>query len=298
MRDWRSNGGSTHMQIIRIATSCLWLGLVLAAGFPGVATANGRGPAAVPVPAPVPAPDFAAVFYLRGDIGYNWSDADSFGTEYDVYAPTLREDSGLDEFARYGFGIGRYLARWLRADITIDVRNEITGDADGTAVYISPLTGLQRTDVITDAIRSRTWTGLVNGYVDLPMGHAFTPYIGAGVGLVLHTFSRTLNQTITCTDAAVTDCDPDTAGVQTAGFQVASFAGSGKDYAFALAAAVMVGASYDISHNTKFDFGYRALFLDGADFALGVGAGNPNQHVIIPDQTVHELRVGLRFDIE
>jgi opacity protein-like surface antigen len=290
------------MQIIWMMTSCLWLGLVLAMGFPTVAAANGsgRGPGAVavPVPAPVPVPDFAADYYLRGDISYNFSDADRFQTEYDAYAPTLREDAGLDEFARYGFGFGLYLSRWLRADITIDVRNEITGDAAGTVNYSDPATGLDMQDVISDTIRSRTWTGLVNGYIDLPMGHtAFTPYIGAGVGLVLHTFSRTLAQTITCTDA-VGDCDPNTAGVQPGNVLQATYAGTDKDYSFAFAGALMVGASYDISHNTKFDFGYRALFMDGADFALNVGAGNPNQHVIVPDQTVHELRVGLRFDIK
>jgi opacity protein-like surface antigen len=288
------------MQIIWMMTSCLWLGLVLAVGLPTMAAANGAGrvPAAVPVPAPVPVLDFAADYYIRGDVSYNFSDADRFRTEYDVYAPTLREDAGLDEFARYGLGLGVYLSRWLRADITIDVRNEITGDANGTVVYASPLTGLERTDVIADEIRSRTWTGLVNGYIDLPMGHAFTPYIGAGVGLVLHTLSRTLDQTITCTDASPADCDPDTAGVQTAGATVATYSGTGKDYSFAFAGALMLGASYDVSRNTKFDFGYRVLFLDGADFALNVGASDPNQHVIIPDQTVHELRVGLRFDIE
>jgi opacity protein-like surface antigen len=291
------------MHMFPMVTICLWLGLLLAAGLPTPAAANGgtRAPAAVvvPVPAPAPVPDFAADYYVRIDVSYNWSDTHRFETEYDVYAPTLREDSGLEEFVRYGLGFGLYLSRWLRADVTLDVRNEITGDADGTVVYISPLTGLERTDVITDSIRSRTWTGLVNAYVDLPMGHTtFTPYVGAGVGLVLHTFSRSLNQTITCTDLSVADCDPSTPGVQGTGATVGTYVGSDKDYAFAFAGALMVGASYDVNHNTHFDFGYRMLFLDGADFAINVGAGEPRQHVIIDEQIVHELRIGLRFDIQ
>ncbi len=280
------------MQIIGKRTSRLWLGLVLAAGFATAAEANGTGrgaaSVAVPVPAPAPVPDFAADYYIRLDISYNWSDTQRFETEYDVYAPTLREDAGLEEFARYGLGLGLYLSRGVRADITIDVRNEITGDADDdSVVYIDPVTGLEMEDSIFDEIRARTWTGLVNGYIDLPWGHpTFTPYVGAGVGLVLHSISRTLNQTITCTDALCPGDPPVT------------FAGTDKDYAFAFAGALMVGATYDITPSTKFDFGYRLLYLDGADFSLNVGAGNPNQHVIIDDQIVHELRVGLRFDIE
>jgi opacity protein-like surface antigen len=289
------------MQIVGKRTSCLWLGLVLAAGLATAAEANGTGRGAasvpVPVPAPVPVPDFAADYYIRLDISYNWSDTHRFETEYDVYAPTLREDAGLDEFARYGVGLGFYLSRWLRMDVTLDVRNEITGDADGTVDYVDPVTGLDMQDVIADEIRARTWSGLVNAYIDIPMGHSFTPYIGAGVGLVLHSLSRTLNQTITCTDA-VGDCDPNTGGVQPGNVLQATYSGSDKDWALAFAGALMVGATYDITPSTKFDFGYRMLFLDGADFSLNVGSGNPNQHVIIDDQIVHELRVGLRFDIE
>jgi len=286
------------MQILAMVMTGLWLGVLLAAGLTTPAAANGTSrvpaPVVVPVPAPAPVPEFAADYYVRIDVSYNWSDTHRFETEYDVYAPNLREDSGFDEFARYGLGLGLYLSRWLRADITIDVRNEITGDADGTVTYTSPTTGFQNQDTITDTIRSRTWTGLVNGYIDIPMGHAFTPYVGAGVGLVLHTFSRTLNQTIQCVDPV--DCDPG-APVTPGPTPIATYAGRDKDYAFAFAGALMIGASYDVSHNTHFDFGYRLLYLDGADFAINVGAGNPNQHVIIDDQVVHELRVGLRFDV-
>jgi opacity protein-like surface antigen len=241
------------------------------------------------------------VFYFRIDAAYSFSDSDRFRTDYDVYAPNAREDDGLSQFGRYGIGVGAYFTHWLRGDVTIDVRNEVVGEASTMVSYTDPVMGLAMRDVIADRIRYRNGTLLFNAYADIPVTSRFTPYVGAGVGVVLHSYSRDLAQLINCVDT-LNDCNPATPlfdPPMTHHF----LTGSDKDYAFAFAAALMAGVTTQIWSNTKLDIGYRFLHLDGHEFTHRVfdEVGIPNlittRHVTIPDQNIHELRIGLRIDI-
>jgi opacity protein-like surface antigen len=300
------------MQIMLRGLSAPVIALALACGLSIPAAADGtdyvRAPRGitvaqeaavpVPVPAPIPVAEYAPSYYLRIDAAYCFSDSDRFKTDYDVYAPTAREDDGLGQFGRYGIGFGYYFTPWLRGDVTIDVRNEVVGDAVGDPINYTQ-NGLLMQDQIWDRIRYRNGTLLFNGYIDIPVHARFTPYIGAGVGVVLHSYERSLVQSITCTGANL-DCDlstpliPDGFGTQHL------LIGSDKDYGFALAAALMAGFSFEITHSTKLDLGYRFLHLDGETFTHRVTdfVGNiTTRHLTIPDQNIHELRIGLRFDI-
>lgn len=241
--------------------------------------------AAVPVPAPNPIPDYYGNYYLRLDAAYSWADADRFDTGNDLYNQNRRRDDGLSESGRFGFGVGMYMTKWLRTDVTFDTREEATGYVRDVVTYTSGA-GDDITDTLTDSIRYRNYTGLANLYVDLPFTPKFTPYIGGGVGLVVHSMSRSLNQTVSCVPNLGT-C---------AGYPIDNAVGD-KNYQYALAGALMGGFAYQLSDSIKADVGYRWLHLDGASFSHWVGEQMAFQTVKIPSQNIHEMRIGLRWDI-
>jgi opacity protein-like surface antigen len=263
---------------------------VALAAFAGPALAGGTA-AVVPVPVPNPVPDYYGQYYLRLDGTYAWSNADRFDTGNELYNQGRRRDDGLSESGRFGFGVGMYMTRWLRGDVTFDTRDEATGYVRDTVTYSDGVSVTANvTDTLTDDIRYRNGVGLANLYVDLPVLPRFTPYVGAGVGVVLHSMSRSLRQNVTCAVSATSTCGG------TGGYSIDNQLDD-KDYQFALAAAAMAGFSYQVSDNLKADIGYRWLHLDGASFSQWVGTTYAYQPLRIPDQNIQEVRFGLRWDI-
>lgn len=138
-------------------------------------------------------------------------------------------------------------------------------------------------DTYSDGFTYSNSTGLLNVYADLPVMERFTPYLGVGLGYVRHqlkgrNFSRTTTCEVNC--GGITDSSAST----TAG---------GIDYT--LATALMAGFSFTVWDNTKLDIGYRWLHLAGTTFA-GRSA-SVTENLKLPDQNIHEIRAGVRFDI-
>ena len=283
----------------------LSLGLAIAAGTTLPASAadwnNGdgaarktRGSAAIPVPAPEPVPDYASGYYLRIDGVFSHSDTKNFRSSY----PTVdanRTDSGLDNYGRLGFGAGYYFSRWLRADATFDIRGEVRGKAAGSTDYsvvdagYDPAGSAVFRDTYFDRIRYKNYTAMANLYADIPMGHSFTPYVGAGLGVAIHKSTRLFTNSVDCIDTV--DCDPVAPLRQPGPTTVGGTSISAQDSAYGMAAAAMVGFTYQFSRIGKIDAGYRWLFIDGVDFNHG------GEVLSVPDQNIHELRLGLRYDI-
>lgn len=255
-----------------------------------------RHQAAVPVPAPIPVPETSSGYYLRVDAAYARGDVSKYRTT-DPHADSIRADSYLDNHARYGFGAGYYFNSWLRGDITFDQRGDVESRGNGIVNYTLPNGNLgnsaMRDTFTANSLTSSNSTGLVNAYVDIPVRPGFTPYVGAGIGYVRHQVKAlSYGKTTDCTD--IVDCDP--TAVITAGPQngpTVTTTGGGVDYGLAL--ALMTGFSYNITTNGKLDIGYRWLHLEGTK-VIGRTAGVVH-NLTIPDQNLHELRVGLRYDI-
>ena len=261
--------------------------------------------AAVPVPAPVPVPDVASGYYFRVDAAYSLN---SVGT-YKSDQPTedrYRSDRGLDEFGRYGIGMGYYWSKWFRTDLTLDVRSEVRSTGRGawnrnvasTSVLPGEPTSIQLRDSVYDSFRVKDYTGLVNAYVDIPALPTFTPYIGVGLGVVLHSSrGRDIQRSTTCVD--VVDCDPAGNNIDPAATGLnSSFAFNGsRQREWALATAFMTGFTYKVFPSGKIDFGYRLLHLEGTSFKTPHGTALPGATIKIPDQSISEIRVGYRWDV-
>jgi len=154
----------------------------MAAGTATSAFAGGSfgypGSANVQVPAPIPIPDYANMFYLRGDIGwasYESSDIGETGINF--------TNGSLDDTVSVGAGFGVNFRDKIRGDITAD----FMFDTDVAAT--NPTTGnIHSTDLSSIVV-------LTNLYYDMLGRDRFTPYVGGGIGF-------SYNETDTLTTSA------------------------------------------------------------------------------------------------
>jgi opacity protein-like surface antigen len=284
------------------------IALGLATGFAAPAAAGdmsyGAGlvrhqyPAAVPVPAPVPVPDTDSGYYVRVDGAYVVNDKSKYSSSY-RNDDLVRGESNLNNFVRGGLGMGYKFNNWFRADMTFAVRSNVVSRGKANVDYgVTNDGGLQPAillrDTISDSFTSDNTIGLLNAYLDVPMGPRLTPYIGLGIGFVRHhLWGRTYTRSTSCIDPV--DCDPTNAiNPGATGFSSSATASAG-GHDYALAVAAMFGVAYQVWDHTKIDLGYRWLHLEGTTFQNKTGDKLLN--ITIPDQNNHELRLGLRYEI-
>jgi len=221
---------------------------------------------APPPPPIVQEPVAAGGWYLRGDIGYHWSELR--GTEYITYGPppgtSEFTSTDLDGAVSLGGGIGYQVNRHFRTDLTADYWFD--SDFRGTTAGFCPPD--DRPCTSTDSSAYSALLLMANAYVDLGTYHGITPYVGAGIGGAYVKWDR-LRNTIEGDDF---------------------FHEGGKDWRFAW--SLMAGASYCLTQNLQLDAGYRFTRIEGGElfeFASDVGPGYDD------GLDVHEARAGLRY---
>jgi opacity protein-like surface antigen len=117
---------------------------------------------------PLPPPrafDFNTGWYVRGDLGYNWTRIQGAQSASSFPSPT---DSKLNGAAMAGVGAG-IKTQWARTDLTIDYSLPMKYQG-------SVLTPNDTTAKITAA------SVMFNGYLDLGTWYGVTPYLGGGGG--------------------------------------------------------------------------------------------------------------------
>jgi len=210
-----------------------------------------------------------ARWYVRldGAAGFG-SDIDII--EDDIY-PLVNDD--FETSWSVGGGIGAYLGKNFRGDLTIDWRFE------------SDISGLQT--AWPEVVESRefqveTLLALANLYYDFhgirgggakdgpTMTNRITPYIGAGIGFAHHRTDGGLGETLPGQFSQMGDVTE-------------------TNFAFAL----MAGVNCKINDAMHLDVGYR--YLDMGDLESGhwdntMGLGQ----LEVEDLNVHEIRIGLR----
>jgi opacity protein-like surface antigen len=284
---------------------------------------------AVAVPAPVPVPDYKPSFYFRLDAGIGTisePDISESGYQYGdiingangtpgLTEPTLRDldptdfTSDFSNLSTFGGGVGYYLGGGWRIDATVEKRSNdqaytdsrdswvshgyVDNDVDSqtAAIYTSDLdndgTHYDRTTHlhVTDRTDVDGTVWMANMYYDIGTYRGFTPYVGAGIGFVWNQLDRTHTTTVTSTDNAnPCDCQEEYTTTE-----------SNSADTISLAAAAMVGLSYDVTDITSIDVGYRYLYMGGTDFAMSING--VESRIEIGDQHVHQLRAGLRFNV-
>lgn len=287
-----------------------------------------KGSHAVPVPAPMPVPTMTAQWYFRVDGGVDAGngsiDASESGllfglldtpgdlgpTPFGARSSWLNSD--YDTFATVGVGVGYHWSDRFRTDITFEYRtggeviidgaeryvqhgsNVFYADGYGPNPHDGAGVGTRQVTVATRDITKHTAVfSLINGYYDIAKLHGFTPYIGGGVGLAWHQLNRSHSTSESTCDLSTTPACQTQAARGT-------YTRSEKSHSYALAAAAMAGVSYAFSDSTVLDLNYRYLHIGGTSATTSITDLNgnvSNSRVTIGDAADHQLRAGLRFNI-
>jgi opacity protein-like surface antigen len=214
----------------------------------------------------------ASGWYLRGDAGYSFNrlrGAEFFQGSNDSLVDF--SDTDLKDSFILGAGVGYQINNYLRTDLTFDYmgKSDFRGSTTGFC--------LNGVDTCTSSDRAslKAYSLMANVYVDLGTYAYFTPYVGAGIGASYVKWDKLRNRI--CDDPDVDGCygsDHD---------------GKGK---WRATAAIMAGATVDITCNLKADVGYRFRYIDGGDMFGFASGGGPGKDKGIYS---HEARLGARY---
>ncbi|WP_417803322.1 outer membrane protein [Thalassospira lucentensis] len=201
--------------------------------------------------------------YLRADLGYS-STVDDDGDLLDTRPERDTLDMSPNDSARYQIGAGLSLNSYLRTDITVSYRNNLTEaggyfDPDGAVDPANRLNG--------GAHKTSNWSTMLNLYVD-PFRAAgydtgkFSPYLQGGIG-----WARNKTDNL----------------VFAAGTRV--FGDTHNDLAWQIGA----GLNYAITDQWKIDVSYR--FID-------MGEARGSKTFRRPNGTLREMKREARFDLQ
>ena len=274
--------------------------------------------AGVPVPAPMPVPLTESIWYLRLDIGGAYvgsADVDVLG------GGVLARDADDIPTSIFGeVGIGYRFSKHLRADFTSSFHDsydltdnrtqfyvatlEDVGPADpnppGTPTTLRNFYDVERVDEIQMKQQS---TNLVNIYYDFANDSAFTPYVGAGVGVTYVNTERQTTETATCTSGEVDFPSGIPGATVPGGCNVSAnlpavniITRSEEEHEWLFSGALMAGFSYDFNEYVAVDTGYRVVYSPGtitrtSETIIG------NNRVSWTDFLHHQFRTGVRLKI-
>lgn len=214
------------------------------------------------------APEYAPVevgsgWYLRGDIGYQINE--EYDGERDLNGDYGVVDIDVDSDEKRwtgSLGIGYHLTDWLRSDINVGYipGNEVDVDYDDGG-------NIEHGELSNDA-----WYVMANAYVDLGTYVGFTPYLGAGAG-VLSTKHEA-------------DAHYDNGGFER------DFSDDGRDYEFAY--SLDAGVAYHFTDNLSADLGYQYISAPNAEY---VDVTDLDHYPVREGLDFHQVRIGLRYDL-
>ena len=235
-----------------------------------------------PMPMPTPVVENSGSWYIRGDVGYSFTQMGDIdyvvgpGPGAGGNAMGLLRGNLSDNFM-LGGGVGYDTGHYLRVDLTGDYlfRTNFNGSTTGTCTSAGPGGG-PITCTTTDTASMTALSLLANAYVDIGNWGGLRPYIGAGIGGTHVTWTQLSN----VFNENVTNPDELHAGHA--------------DWRFTY--ALMAGASYDVTDCLALDAGYRYRKVSGGKmFGIGNGAGSITGPGYDRGFDIHDVRLGARY---
>lgn len=232
-------------------------------------------------------------WYIRGDISYDM--ATSMSGTYRTYGPPLNpvySDSDYDNFdlASTGdasIGMGYQFNSWMRADLTAGYWRRGVVGTDTDPAPCDPTNVLAVSCRSDDTTSVRAWEMMANGYADLGTYVGLTPYLGAGAGFAKVSYAQLRNRSF-CVDAA---------GADIGGCGYSALHNGADSWRFTW--ALMAGVSYDLSRNTKLDFGYRYSRTSAGDMfnwdAGSAALGATGMQGKDGGFSQHQFKAGIRY---
>ena len=251
--------------------------------------------------------EFGTGWYLRGDVGGGILEATA-------EANFLDGEAELGTPVSFSAGAGYTFAEGLRAEVSFNQFNnlafstrEATGcgtedhDGDSSPVDVPdgfggllatapiPVTG----ECFLSANGRLSASSLMaNAYADLGTYWGIRPYLGAGVGAAYLTWTDA-NISNMCLGSDSIDCGAG-GGLGSNSLNVDNYE---TQSSWALAANAMLGVSYELSRGLNLDLGYRYTYIGESDVARA--ADNPGEYIDVKvgNLSIHEVRLGLRYEI-
>lgn len=264
------------------------------------------GMAGVPVPAPIPVMESFS-WYVRTDLGYAVKSSGDVTTTPSLGGVSVTQDYDSNEGPFHGgIGFGRYMTNSLRWDVTGDYRGpqktqSYTSHYNATTITAGPTVPVGGTSydshwinnynvARSQEVRMANHTLMMNLYYDFNRGGGFNPYVGIGAGLTAREVRMEFHETGICTQSV-----NDLTGVVVACAEPRlDRSGKPSSVNFGLAAAAMLGFTYEVRKGVLVDTGYRASWQGGNTTVRPQGSGD----VISGSERIdHELRAGLRFNV-
>jgi opacity protein-like surface antigen len=268
--------------------------------------------AAVPVPAPMPIPEYDAEYYVRFDTGAAWiTDGDLSESGYGM---SLRGADDLEPLEFFSIGAGKYLTPNIRAEIAGDLytRGEVLkGQQDLTSIvnFDATTVGATGTDITTYAIERQESvkfeqdTVMLNFYYDFNNSSRFTPYVGAGIGATYRKMTRTVSEVAECQSLTnATDINrncnnandnPDFADAEDLTIEERTTEGRRWD----VAGSLMAGVAVQITDDVLWDTGYRYMWQSGGVIVNSPAFNDSTSTMEFKDVAQHQLRTGIRLNL-
>lgn len=239
-------------------------------------------------------------WYLRGDIGYAFATSAglptyrTYNSTSGTYSDNVFATAGINTGINGGVGFGYRFTNYLRLEGMLDI---LSGSFNGATTSATPCLDPVANPIYVgttcrseDSALFRIYSPMVNGYVDLGTYARFTPYVGAGVGAA-NVQWQDLTNTTYCVDGAAPCPAP---------AMIASTTHDGLS-SWRFSWAVMAGFAYDLTRNTKLDFGYKYRNITGGPMfafdAATAGAGATGVQGRDAGFGTHEVRLGLRYEL-
>ncbi|ESY82792.1 hypothetical protein X739_26660 [Mesorhizobium sp. LNHC220B00] len=223
------------------------------------------------------APDYVPVevgsgWYLRGDVSYLVQKSFKNG---DFTFPSAINNENFSEsedaiFASVGFGY--HFNDYLRADLNFGYLpgNKASFGYDDTA------TAPAGTSIMGSGnLKNYAFSGILNGYVDLGTYVGITPYVGAGVGVVVS--KRSLSASYAEEATPANDFTLDDSKTQ-----------------YSLAYTLNAGLAYQVSKNVSVDLGYQYFSAPSVEYAT---AASLTSFPVKKGISNHQIKLGLRYDL-
>lgn len=271
-------------------------------------------------------------WYLRGDLGYQLKTK-----YRSTVAAATNPFQGLVPFTPTGFltnqndyakmsasiGAGYHLNDLFRVDFNLATLGQnsfgqtgvFTGGCGGTrtvtttnyvaGVPVVPVSTTSSSDTVNCdggiSVKNSMYLGMLNGYVDLGTFAGFTPYVGGGVGVAYTKQTASANgtceasQLITGTAGVSQTSNTFLCSGQSA-FPSADVNANLLSYTedqWSVAYSLNAGLGYQLSKNLSLDMGYQFTSAPNAKYADFNGTSITHKKGI----NVHEVRVGLRYDL-
>lgn len=268
--------------------------------------------AAVAVPAPVPVPVYEPEYYVRLDTGAAWITDGTFNE--DGLGLTTPGVDSIEPLEILSIGGGRYLTPSIRAEVAADLysRGEVLrGQDDLTSIvnFDATTVGATGIDVTTYAIERQESvkfeqdTVMLNLYYDFKNSTRFTPYLGAGIGATYRKLTRTASEIASCatlvnaTDGARDCADAtDNPDLNTpAELEITERTTEGRRWD--VAGSLMAGVAVQVTDDILWDTGYRYMWQSGGVIVNSPAFNDSTSTMEIKDIGQHQLRTGIRYNI-